>query len=93
MSRLIDADEFKLENKRLLHCDFPYLSEITLEELIDDAPTIDAVPVRHGHWIPGNTPDAFWVCSYCGFPSEAHGAFKLYKYCPQCGTLMDEVTE
>ena len=49
--------------------------------------------VKHGHWIPGNTPDAFWVCSHCGFPSEAHGAFKLYKYCPQCGTLMDEVTE
>ncbi len=45
MSRLIDADEFKLENKRLLHCDFPYLSEVTLEELIDDAQTVDAVPV------------------------------------------------
>lgn len=43
--RLIDADAFKKENERLLYCDFPYLSETTLEELIDEAPTIDAVPL------------------------------------------------
>lgn len=48
MERLIDADAFKKENERLLHCDFPYLSETTLEELIDEAPTVDAEP----HWIP-----------------------------------------
>ena len=46
--RLIDANAFKKENERLLHCDFPYLSEATLEELIDEAPTIDAEP----RWIP-----------------------------------------
>jgi hypothetical protein len=45
MPRLIDADEFKKENARLLHCDFPYLSEETLEELIDNAPTVNAEPV------------------------------------------------
>jgi len=38
--RLIDADAFKKENERLLHCDFPYLYEATLEELIDEAPTV-----------------------------------------------------
>lgn len=43
--RLIDADAFKKENERLLHCDFPYLSETTLEELIDAEPTVDAVSV------------------------------------------------
>jgi len=48
MTRLIDADAFKKENERLLHCDFPYLSETTLEELIDEAPTIDTEP----QWIP-----------------------------------------
>ena len=48
MVRLIDANAFKKENERLLHCDFPYLSETTLEELIDEAPTIDTKP----HWIP-----------------------------------------
>lgn len=48
MKRLIDADAFKKENERLLHCDFPHLSETTLEELIDEAPTIDAIPIE---WI------------------------------------------
>lgn len=48
MQRLIDADALKKENERLLHCDFPHLSETTLEELIDEAPTIDAEP----QWIP-----------------------------------------
>lgn len=60
MTRLIDADALKKENERLLHCDFPYLSEITLEELIDDAPTIDAEP----HWIPCSErlPEAPFGC-------------------------------
>lgn len=89
--RLIDADEFKLENKRLLHCDFPYLSEVTLEELIDDAPTVDAIPVVHGHW------EMIWhiyfhqelpVCSHC-----RKFVFARFAYCPLCGALMDEVTE
>lgn len=45
--KYIDADEFKKENERLLHCDFPYLSEETLEELIDNMPAAD-IP----RWIP-----------------------------------------
>lgn len=58
---------------------------------VKDLPTVDAVPVRHGKWLPENrTMDAYWVCSCCGFPSEAHGAFKIYKYCPNCGARMDE---
>ena len=48
MTRYIDADLFKKENERLLHCDFSYLSEATLEELIDEAPTVEAEP----QWIP-----------------------------------------
>ena len=43
--RLIDADKFKRENERMLNCDFPYISEETLGELIDKAPTIEAVPM------------------------------------------------
>lgn len=90
MTRLIDADAFKKENERLLHCDFPYLSETTLEELIDEAPTINAEPVRHGKWM-FNPSDAFEAmftkpkCSECGFESADGG-----NYCPNCGARMDE---
>ena len=44
---------------------------------------------RTGKWMPENrTIDAFWACSVCGFPSEAHGANILYKFCPNCGADM-----
>ena len=87
--RLIDADEFKLENKRLLHCDFPYLSEVTLEELIDDAPTVDVTPVKHGHWIEMTVSSGSdsWKCSLCG--RRARGKLKNLPYC-HCGAKMDE---
>lgn len=57
---------------------------------IDNAPTIDAVPVVHGRWescwedwrhqLEGNK------CSVCGF--EYFG--NLFKYCPDCGAKMDK---
>lgn len=84
MTRLIDADAFKKENERLLHCDFPYLSETTLEELIDEAPTIDAEPVRHGKWIEYPIADGMNQCSVCGVLR-----FGESNYCPNCGCRMD----
>lgn len=45
MSRYIDADAFKRNNADLLHCDFPYLCEDTLEEIIDAMQTADVVEV------------------------------------------------
>ena len=66
------------------------LSERTmLKQMIFDAPTIE--PMRKkGRWLPENrTMDAFWVCSECGFPSEAHAANILYKFCPNCGAKME----
>jgi len=92
--RLIDANAFKKENEQLLHCDFPYLSETTLEELIDDAPTIDAEPVRHGKWIVWDEIIAgiyhtVSECSECGFTTD-----KMFReempYCPNCGCRMDK---
>lgn len=57
---------------------------------------IDALPSvtpkrKTGKWLPENrTNDAFWVCSACGFQSEAHSANILYNYCPNCGARMTE---
>ena len=95
MTRLIDANAFKKENERLLHCDFPYLSEATLEELIDEAPTIDAEPVRHGKWkwlsctydrVP---KEKEYECSECHHKTIVHGDDMPWeKYCPNCGADM-----
>ena len=61
----------------------------------DEQPTVDAVPVRHGHWI-----DKFggeYRCSSCRkivciddeveFPNGMS-----YDYCPYCGSKMDAPT-
>ena len=88
MTRLIDADAFKKENERLLHCDFPYLSETTLEELIDEAPTIDAEPVKHGKWI-GYAGTIGNECSVCGKWIDVLQGTVEMNYCPNCGARMD----
>ena len=61
---------------------------------IDNAPTIDAVPVVHGRWEYSENiyDESTWVCSICkepwtlidGTPQE-----NGMKYCPNCGKKMD----
>lgn len=38
--RLIDADKLKADNPRHMNVDVPYVSEVTVEEIIDNAPTV-----------------------------------------------------
>lgn len=66
-----------------------YDALIDAEDVIDDLPSADVAPVRHGHWIK-NDPHCdglafLWNCSKCGAESE-----EGYRYCPACGARMDE---
>ena len=68
-----------------------YIHGDTIADMISDAPTIDAEPVRHGKWMPlPYDSGGYWKCSSCETPTEASGANLLYKYCPYCGARMDE---
>lgn len=80
MTRLIDADLLKLE----IAC--AYGSNPQYLNWLNHAPTVDAVPVRHGKWMV--TP-VYIKCSECG------ESFMLIpqNYCPNCGARMDEVEE
>lgn len=53
---------------------------------LDDAPTADAEPVKHGHWVKSNS-DYEWECSFCGY---GYTDYKI-TYCYDCGAKMDEV--
>lgn len=57
-----------------------------IEEMIDEAPTIDAEPVKHGRWIDNNNKT--WSCSICQswIPDEQHS---YARYCLHCGAKMD----
>lgn len=66
----------------------------TMKEAIDNAPTIDYAPVRHGEWVEqeGFDGDTYHTCSACnedwvcidGSPAENNMHF-----CPNCGAKMD----
>ena len=93
MKRLIDADTLfrQIDSP---YTEYPVIIQIrrAIKEMIDDAPTVDAEPVRHGHWI--NDFSSPLKCSSCGIVSKAN-EFTLrtdFKYCPYCGAKMDEST-
>lgn len=72
---------------------YPHLEYIARKEAvivirdlcIKQEPTVDAMPVVHGHWIVGEM-QPHMTCSVC------EHWFSLYQptnYCPNCGAKMD----
>ena len=60
---------------------------------IADAPTIDAVEVRHGYWIPAmHIGDCCYRCSECQFLRDAY-LLDIGNYCPNCGARINERNE
>ena len=90
MARLIDADAF-----------FSEFGELD-QEPYNNAQTVDAEPVKHGHWIES---DVGLMCSECNHYTETTyyepfnnefgrgWALKRPYYCGYCGAKMDEVEE
>ena len=94
--RLIDADALKFDIMCVYGSNPQYIN------WLNHAPTVDAVPVRHGKWIKGSETkrvkenrygvlfDAYY-CSAC--ESEAYWDSDygqiLFYYCPNCGARMD----
>ena len=89
--RLIDADKFEVYSYTLISPDFEEGVWSVLEKL-DAAPTIDAVPVRHGQWETNSDKPDTLICSVCkcGFDMWKHDP---HNFCPNCGAKMDEVSE
>lgn len=80
---LIDREELK----SLFEPNDDMYRSVDIRHLIETSPTVDAVPVRHGHWIQHKeigTPYRY-ECSEC---SGYHRA--LYNFCPTCGANMME---
>lgn len=99
--RPIDADEllehkFKSASERM-DLSVAYMSgwNDAIDAIIENAPTIEAEPVRHGHWIKKDhvfskdTGIYRYECSECHCTDE-HNEDREVPYCWQCGALMDE---
>lgn len=96
--RLIDADALVAQEEffaKIFKGDFGEQVATHVIEVINDAPTVDAIHVRHGRWLCKRYGVAFdgkrfpfWtiaVCSECNKTSCDAG-----DYCPNCGAKMDE---
>lgn len=95
--RMIDADAAKNEFWALMK----ELTKATVEPLpdnaigalagysiIENAPTVDAVPVIHAHWEEEPNNERHWHCSNCGTGQDT--ACIIMNYCPHCGARMAE---
>lgn len=87
--RLIDAD---MCMEKIKDMPITYDAETVQRciEVLSNAPTIDAEPVRHGKWIdetfkPWGLVHHPFKCNLCG----EHAEFAS-PYCPNCGARMDE---
>ena len=92
--RPIDADALKNKAQKISteawKMNLVAKVETTLNQFIDwieEQPTIDAVPVRHGKWITEEGVPGVAVCSNCGH--EIRGMRCQYtRYCEECGAYM-----
>ena len=101
--RLIDADVLiEKVNRRPIPQDAITTIAIYMAcKWIENAPTVEAEPVRHGKWIIRYNPGTEWyriTCSVCDedvtSTAPCIGFFPnvkvLWDYCPNCGCRMDK---
>ena len=92
MPRYIDADLILPEMESKFDMQELYLPVHFQELIVDEIPTADVAPVRHGYWIE-QYEESLYSCSACGTewvtisgtPKENDMDF-----CPHCGAKMDE---
>lgn len=87
--RTIDADklvDMLYDNEFAVLCPLDEVSGV-----IDACPTVDAVPVVHGHWVhdgPSYDGGVDWYhCSAC--KARESGVYATLQYCAHCGARMD----
>lgn len=103
MARLIEADALSEELSTLatmitgLRAGKGVLREYMTEyrksvlRIVDEQPTVDAVPVVHGRWVgkEGLYQGKCSACGYMTYDKTADWARRYWHYCPNCGARMD----
>ena len=92
--RLIDADALQRHKQLEAFGNGQYEDvEIVYGNDIDNAPTVEAEPVKHGKWLSDGIDK--WRCSVCGtgnnyaYDWSVIGTKLQDEYCPKCGARMD----
>lgn len=87
--RLIDADALFISKEYCLdEAGFGASYYVVHKSDIDEAPTIEAEPVKHGRWNLRNSCQRFgYYCSNCNIEAIYTGTKLNYR--PNCGSKMD----
>ena len=67
----------------------PLFIAAMIEQYIDEEPSADVAPVKHGKW---EYEHGAWQCSNCGEDNPYgidYDTARFSKYCPNCGAKMD----
>ncbi len=87
VNSMIEGDETETELK------FFRMIDYVLESSVDETPTIEAEPVRHGRWICRSESKSFsdYSCSECDAAVMTNAVYKIdnFHYCHSCGARMD----
>ena len=96
--RLIDANNLieKIREERCYNCrnfkdmKCDYCGTADYIYMIEDMPTVDVAPVRHGHWVEKEKYSfgIMYDCSLC--ENRILDTGHPWHYCPNCGAKMDE---
>jgi NADH pyrophosphatase NudC (nudix superfamily) len=89
MPRYIDADEVLETMRSNMDMQELYLPTHFIDLVIEDMPTADVQPVKHGRWklrCYGDYP----YCSSCNNEPKSR---EMTLYCPNCGARMDGDSE
>ena len=96
MTRLIDGDALEKaiyewmpkDQETWMDSKIPPIENLVISIMmtIQEQPTVDAEPVRHGKWTKIPSTD-IGTCSCCG---DKWGSVSVMNYCPNCGAKMGE---
>lgn len=91
--RLIDANAIRGKAVPHTRGEYGYCADIrkwaVLVGDIDDAPTIEAEPVRYGHWVGRRLGSTDVICSKCSTLETNRDSNYKSRFCPNCGAKMD----
>ena len=83
-----DIDEWELPHEQVTA---GLMANAYDRETVEEMPTVDAVPVRHGKWElirMEDNGDGFYTCSNCD-RGDIHSPLVTVPYCWYCGARMD----
>lgn len=72
--------------------EIPYLQAAKVLREVSDAPAADVAPVVYGRWtFEPETENTLSMtkCNVCGWWTLDPSVDGVYKYCPNCGAIMD----